>query len=261
MLPYSPSLDVTSMDKSIDPCVDFYHYACGGWQKKNPIPPDQTSWTVYSKLFQDNLEFLHHILEQAASLTGERDQVTQEIGDFYAACMDEATVEKRGLSAIQSDLQAVAQLSSTRDMAALLARLQSIYGESMVFNAGSTQDPDNSEQVIAELDQGGLGLPDRDYYTKDDAKSKETRERYLQHIQRVFELMGDRPQSAKQHSDTVIRIETVLAMASLSMVDRRDPYKLKHKMRVVDLPQLAPHFDWPTYYREAKYPEFPNPKR
>jgi len=144
VLPYCPSLDLTSMDKSVDPCVDFYHYACGGWQKKNPIPADQTSWSVYSKLFQENLDFLHDILEQAASTTGQRDKVTQEIGDFYAACMDEATVEKRGLSAVQSDLDAVAQLSSTKEIAALLARLQLIYGESMVFSAGSTQDPDNS---------------------------------------------------------------------------------------------------------------------
>src|SRR5438445_1729924 len=110
VLPYTPSLDLTSMDKSIDPCVDLYHYSCGGWQKKNPIPPDQTSWSVYGKLYQDNLKFLRGILEGAADNTGERNAVTQKIGDFYAACMDETTVEKRGLSAVQPELDAIAQL-------------------------------------------------------------------------------------------------------------------------------------------------------
>jgi len=118
------------------------------------------------------------------------------------------------------------------------------------------QDPDNSEQVIAELDQGGLGLPDRDYYTKDDAKSKENRERYLRHIQKIFELMGDNSETAKQNADTVMRMETALAKASLTLVERNDPYKLKHKMKVAELSQLTPNFDWPKYYREAKYPSF-----
>jgi len=239
MLPYCPSLDPTSIDKSIDPCIDFYHYACGGWQKKNPVPPDQTSWSISTKLFQENLDFLHGILEQAASATRQRDNVTQEIGDFYAACMDEATVEKRGISAIQQDLDAIAQLSSTDVMATLVARLQLVYGDSIIFGSGSMQDPDNSEQVIAELDQGGLGLPDRDYYTKDDAKSKETREHYLRHIQKIFELMGDNPETAKQNADTVMRMETALAKASVTLVERNDPYKLKHKMKVAELSQLA----------------------
>jgi putative endopeptidase len=256
VLPYCPSLDITSMDKSVDPCADLYHYACGGWQKKNPIPPDQTSWSVYAKLYQDNLNFLRGILEQAAATTPGRDKVTQEIGDFYAACMDESAVEKRGISPIQPDLAAIARLKSTRQMPTLIAQLQLVYGRSILFAAGSTQDPDNSEQVIAELDQGGLGLPDRDYYTKDDAKSKETRARYLLHVQKVFELAGDDAKTAQRNADTVMRIETLLAKASLTRVERRDPYKLKHKMKIAELDQLAPNFDWAAYYREARYPNF-----
>ncbi len=256
LLPYSPSLDVTSIDKSIDPCTDFYHYSCGGWQKKNPIPPDQTSWSVYGKLYQDNLKFLRGILEGAADNTGERNAVTQKIGDFYAACMDETTVEKRGLSAVQPELDAIAQLKSKREMTPLIARLQLIYGAPILFSAGSIQDPDDSEQEIAELDQGGLGLPDRDYYTKEDAKSKEIRERYVQHVQKVFELAGDDSKSAKTHAETVMRMETAMAKASLTQVERRDPYKLKHKMKLADLNQLASNFDWPAYYREAHYPVF-----
>src|SRR5579872_1777366 len=193
-LPYSPSLDVSSMDKSVDPCVDLYKYSCGGWQKKNPIPPDQAGWSVYAKLYQDNLTFLRSMLEQAAEPKADRDAVTQKIGDFYSACMDETTVEKRGAAPIQPDLDAIAQIKSTKDLTPVIARLQYTYfrytyGGPMLFAAGSTQDPDNSEQVIAEVDQGGLGMPDRDYYIKDDAKSKETRERYVQHVQNIFRLL------------------------------------------------------------------------
>ena len=125
----------------------------------------------------------------------------------------------------------------------------------MLFGGGSDQDPDNSEQVIASLDQGGLGLPDRDYYTKDDAKSKETRERYVQHVQKVFELLGDNPETAKNNAQTVMRMETALAKASLTRVERRDPYKLKNKMDLPALEKLAPNFDWQTYYSQLQYPK------
>jgi putative endopeptidase len=190
-LPYSPSLDLSSMDKSVDPCVDLYTYSCGSWQKKNPIPPDQTSWSVYGKLYQDNLTFLRGMLEQAAHPGGDRNAVTQKIGDFYAACMDEEAVEKLGLAAIQPELDAIAHIRSAKDLTPVVAHLQLTYSRysyssSMLFAAGSTQDPDDSEHVIADVDQGGLGMPDRDYYIKDDAKSKETREHYLQHVQKVF---------------------------------------------------------------------------
>ena len=248
------------MDKSVDPCVDLYRYSCGGWQTKNPIPPDQTSWSVFAKLYEDNLIFLHGMLEQAAQRDAQRNAVTQQIGDFYAACMDEAAVEKRGLTAIQPELDAIAQLKSAKELTPLVARLQLIYyrysyNGSLLFSAGSTQDPDDSEQVIADVGQGGLAMPDRDYYIKDDAKSKETRERYLQHVQRVFELIGDGPAAAKQNAETVLRLETAMAKASLTRVERRDPHKLVHKMKVADLIQLAPNLDWLAYYHEMQYPE------
>jgi putative endopeptidase len=255
-LPYIPSLDVTAMDKSIDPCVDLYHYSCGGWQKKNPIPPDETSWSVYGKLYQDNLILLRSLLEQAGPGAAQRDAVAQKIGDFYASCMGETTADKRGVTAIQPQLDAIAGLKSVHDMAPLVAGLPLPFGRTILFAAGSSQDPDNSEQVIADLDQGGLGLPDRDYYTKDDAKSKETRERYLQHVQKVFEMLGDSPQAAKQNAETVLRMETALAKASWTRVERRDPYKLKNKMKLAELNLLAPNFDWAAYYRALKYPNF-----
>src|SRR3984893_18761290 len=120
-LPYIHSLDVSAMDKAVDPCVDRYHYSCGGWQKKNPIPPDQTSWSVYGKLYQDNLTFLRGILEQAAQPNPQRNAVTQKIGDFYPACMDESAVEKRGLSAIQPELDAIAHIKSAKDLTPVVA--------------------------------------------------------------------------------------------------------------------------------------------
>jgi len=256
MLPYYPSLDLTSMDRTIDPCVNFYEYSCGGWKKNNPIPADQTSWSVYGKLYQDNLNFLRAILEQAAADSPRRDLVTKEIGDFYASCLDEAAVEKHGITPVESELQAIAHLKNAQELAPLIAELQLVHGRVILFNSGSMQDPDDSEQVIAQIDQGGLGLPDRDYYTKEDAKSKETRAKYLEHAQKVFELVGENEEIAKKDAATVMRLETALAKASMTRVDRRDPYKLKHKMKVQDLEGLAPKFDWNAFYCEAKYPQF-----
>jgi endothelin-converting enzyme/putative endopeptidase len=255
-LPYSPSLDVTSMDKTIDPCTDFYAYSCGGWQKKNPIPADQTSWGVYAKLYQDNLQFLRGILEEAAAAKTPRNKVTQEIGDFYGACMDEAAVNRRGVGALQPQLDLIAAMKSTKDIAPLTAHVTLPFGQTLLFGAGSAQDPDNSEQVIADLDQGGLGLPDQSYYTKEDGKSKEIRVRYLLHVQAIFQLLGDTAEAAKKNADTVMRMETALAKASWTRVEQRDPYNLKNKMKVADLETLAPGFDWETYYREARYPHF-----
>ncbi len=253
-LPYTPSLDVTAMDRSVDPCVDFYQYSCGGWQKKNPIPPDQTSWSVYGKLYYDNLAYLKGLLEQAA-VEKDRDPVTQKIGDFYASCMNEPLVEKLGAKPMQTDLDAIQSLKSVKDLAPLLVTLQ-LQGMSVPFGYGPMQDPDDSNKMIVGLDQAGLGLPDRDYYTKDDAKSKEIRERYLQHVQKVFELMGDSPEVAKKNAATVMLMETSLATASATRVERRDPYKLKHRMTVPDLYKIAPDFDWNGFFAASGVPRF-----
>ena len=255
-LPYSPSLDVTSMDKSIDPCVDFYQYSCGGWQKRNPIPADQTSWSVYSKLYQDNLTFLRGILEEAAAAKGKRNQVTQEIGDFYGSCMNEAVVNQRGVKAIQGQLDAIAALQAVRGIAPLVAKVTLPFGQTLLFGAGSAQDPDNSAAQIADLTQGGLGLPDRDYYTKDSAKSKEIREKYVQHVEKVFELLGDAPDAAEKNAQTVMRMETALAKASWTRVEERNPYNLKDKVDMAGVENLAPNFDWPVFFRAADYPRF-----
>jgi endothelin-converting enzyme/putative endopeptidase len=253
-LPYTPSLDPASMDRAVDPCVDFYEYSCGGWIKANPIPPDQTSWTVYYKLYQDNLIFLRGILENAATAK-DRDAVTQEIGDFYAACMNEAEVEKLAAKPLDPAMQAIANLRNKKDLAALVATLQ-IQGTDVLFRADSRQDPDDSNSVIMNVSQGGIGLPDRDYYLKDDARSKETRERYVQHLTKMFELLGDSPAAAAKNAATVMRIETRIAKASLTSVERRDPYKQKNKMSVDDLQKMAPNFNWKAFFATEPAPSF-----
>jgi putative endopeptidase len=158
-----PVLDVSSMDTSVDPCSDFFTYSCGTWIRKNPIPPDQTSWSVYSKLEDDNKVILREILESAAAPTPDRDAVKQKIGDYYAACMDEKAIDAAAIKPLQPILDRIQQLQSKQDIANVAG---SMVSSGALFRFRSDQDYKDSTQVIAELDQGGLGLPDRDYYLK-----------------------------------------------------------------------------------------------
>lgn len=255
-LPYTPSLDATAMDRSVDPCVNFYKYACGSWSKHNPMPPDRTVWMVYSKAYEDNLQLLRGLLEQAANAP-QGDPLTQKIGKFYAACTNENEVNKAGITPLQPELNAIRAMKSTADLAAVVGRLQlMVPGSSIIFGAGSSQDPDNSETQITYLDQGGIGLPDRDYYTDQDDKSKETRARYVEHVQKVFQLMGDSPAAAATHAATIMKMETELAKASLTQVERRDPYKLKNKMTPAALNALAPNFRWNDFFKAVEAPKF-----
>jgi len=254
--PYTPSLDLESIDNTVEPCEDFYHYACGGWQKANPIPPDQVSWDVTRKMYEENLNFLRGLLEEAA-VAKQRDKVTQEIGDFYAACMNESATNRRGVAAIQPELRAINGLTSLQDLGPLVARLQLEFpGNPIIFGSGSRTDYDDSNQKIAGISQGGLGLPDREYYLSDEPKSKEIRERYLKHVQKIFELLGTRPKVAEANAATVMRIELALARSSLTQIERRDPYKSKNRMTVANLSRLAPNFQWQAYFRALGTPSF-----
>src|SRR4051794_4385336 len=251
-LPYTPSLDVPSMDKSVEPCVDFYQYSCGGWMTHNPVPPDQASWSVYGKLADENARYLWGILEEDAKPGGSRNAVQQRIGDYFHACMDTAAIETAGAAPLQPLMKQIDALASKKELAAFLAREHPrTYGSGWLFGFGSTQDYGDATQVIAEAEAGGLGMPDRDYYINDSTRSKELRTKYLAHVQAMLELAGESKAKAKADAATVMRIETALAKASLSRVERRNPYNLNHRMTVAALQKLTPSFEWQRYLHDS----------
>jgi putative endopeptidase len=253
--PYTPGLDLTSLDKTADPCVDFYQYSCGGWMKNNPIPSDQPRWSVYGKLSQANQQFLWGILDQLSKQTADRTPNQQKIGDYFNACMDEAAVNQLGARPLQPYLDQIAALRSTKDLPALLASLHlSLQTSGFFFSFASNQDFENSQNEIAFADAGGLGLPDRDYYTKTDDKSVDIRKQYVAHVEKIFELLGNKPEAAKAEAARVLQIETVLAKASLTQVEQRDPYKLFHKIDFKGLQAMTPDFNWSIYIRQIGLP-------
>ena len=248
---YEPALDVTSMDLNVDPCVDFFQYSCGGWIKNNPIPADQSSWDTYSKMQDENRMRLREILEAAAVADPKRDAAAQKIGDYYASCVDEKAIDAKGAQPLDPELEKIARLDSKKDLAEIVASMR---GDRVLFGFDSTQDFRDATQVIAEADQGGLGLPDRDYYVKEDAKSVELRKKYVEHVQKMFELLGDKPDTAAAEAQTVMRIETALAKGSMTRVERRDPKNLDHKMTSAELEKITPDFEWPVFFTKVGLP-------
>ena len=248
---HEPALDVTSMDRSVDPCTDFFQYSCGGWLKNNPIPPDQSSWTTYSKMEDENLGRLRGILEVASAPDPKRNAAEQKIGDYYASCTDERAIDAKGIEPLKPGLERIANIDSKAQLADVAAVM---VDDNVLFRFGSTQDFRDANQEIAEADQGGLGLPDRDYYLKDDAKSVELRKQYLEHVQKMFELLGDSAASAKSEAETVMRIETALAKGSQTRVERREPKNLDHKMTAVEFEKIAADFQWQVYFTKVGMP-------
>jgi endothelin-converting enzyme/putative endopeptidase len=252
VLPYTPGLDVASIDRSVDACEDLYTYSCGGWQKNNPIPADQSGWSVYGKLHADNQHYLWGILEDAAKPKADRSPTEQKIGDYFAACMNVDAVEQAGSAPLSADLARIDAMSDKHALGAWVGDVHARTGSAGIFfGAGVEQDARDATQIIAAIHAGGLGLPDRDYYVKDDAKSKDVRAGYHAHVAKMFELVGVEAAAARANADVVMRIETALAKASLTRVEQRDPYKIYHRETLNALQNMVPAFDWQAYFSAA----------
>jgi putative endopeptidase len=246
--------DLRAIDKSADPCESLYRYACGNYVRTHPIPADESSWGRFNELQDRNLSTLRAILEESAK-NQNASPIDQKIGAFYESCMNEGAIEERGTAPLQPELERIRNLSSPSDLATEVARLHQ-QQVSAFFGFGSTPDPKNAQMNIANIDQGGLGLPERDFYFRTDAKSQETRQKYVQHIAKMFELIGIAPAESQKKAATVMRIETALAKASLDVTSLRDPQKTLHEMTEAELASLSPQFQFQQFFRAVNSPEF-----
>jgi putative endopeptidase len=246
---FDPSL----VDKSVDPCGNFYRYSCNGWFKRNPLPADQTSYGRFTELYELNRLHLKQILEKASISSATRSADEQKIGDEYSSCMDTGAINSRGISPLQPELDRIAALKSSAELPALLAHLHSL-GVNAFFSLGSSQDYANANSVISFYGAGGLGLPERDYYTRTDAKSKEQRQQYVAHVRKIFILAGEPEAQAAKDAETVLAIETRLAKASLTITEQRDPQNLNHPTDVAQFSAELTHFSLNQYVTAAHAP-------
>ncbi|MBV9399718.1 MAG: M13 family metallopeptidase [Bryobacterales bacterium] len=251
--PQNPGFDIKYIDRSADPCVDFYKFSCGGWISANPLPPDQSRWGRFDALQDRNRAILQNVLETASSDKPGRSAIEQKIGDFYYACMDLKTIDARGTTPLKADLDRIAGMKDKKALAEVVAHMFRM-GAPPFFFFSSEQDAKDSTKEIAGLDQGGLGLPDRDYYFKTDQKSVDLRKQYIEHVTKMFQLLGSTPADAAKKAQAVMAIETALADGSFDRVTRRDPEKVYHKMTVKELSDLTPDFDWSRFFKDVGAP-------
>ena len=251
----SQGFSIDNIDKTLDPCVDFYQYACGNWLKTAEIPPDQSTWVSFTELDERNLITLRGILEKASTNEPNRSAVEQKIGDFYGSCMDEKAVDAKGLAALKPELDRISAVNDKTALIDAIARVHLI-GPNPLFNFYSNSDLHNADQVIAYIDQGGLSLPDRDYYIKDDARMTDMRKHLVEYVTEMFVLAGQSSTQAADSAQTVLRIETALAKASMDRTVRRDPRMRDHKMTRDAAVTLAPNFHLDAYFAATGTPSF-----
>jgi len=268
--PSAPKLehfDINLVDKSLDPCQNFYQYACSKWNAANPIPADQVSWGTSSGLRYWNENILREALEKAAAQTSNRTDYEQKIGDYWAACMDESGIEAAGTRDLKPELERIDQMKNKSELADEVAHIhRAVPGAwqsddnqtaAALLGFGQQQDYDDATKVVASIDQGGLGLPNRDFYLKDDAKSKEIRSQYETHISKMLALSGENAPQAEADAKTIIAIETAMAQAQMDNVARRDPKNLNNKMSLEQVQALTPSFDWKHYIEVVAAPPSP----
>lgn len=246
--------DFSSIDRSASACQDFNRFANGGWIDRNPVPAAYSRWGRFELLDEQNINVLHGILDRLIAKKKFANSNERKIADFYGSCMEEQKIEAEGIKPLEPELQRIAQITDLLSLEDEIARLHA-HRIPAVFGFGAGQDFKDSTQVIAQVTQGGLGLPDRDYYTNDDAKSKATRKEYAKHVARTFELMGDAPDRAASEAKTVLNIETKLAEKSMTRVQRRNPEASYHPMIKTQLLEMTPDFDWSRYFRGIGMPE------
>ncbi|HVH67573.1 MAG TPA: M13 family metallopeptidase [Gemmatimonadales bacterium] len=247
-------LDPANLDTSCAPCQDFYRYANGGWLARTPLPPEYPSYGSFVELIDRNNHTLRGIVDSLAAKAPVRPKQTdQKLGAFYASCMDSAAVETAGAAPLKNELDRIAAINSTNDLVRTLARAQH-HGWSPLFNFGSTPDFKNSTMMIAAASQGGLGLPDRDYYVRDDSTARALRTAYLTYASRGLQLLGDSPAAADSEAQRILALETALAHASLTRVERRDPTANYHKLSLAAADSVTPHFAWAAFLKDAGAP-------